>query len=154
VQSEKINRKLRAFDPSLQNMTSIENMLKVLILYYLCLLPFFHLPECVYGVPFLDISYETIRDEATFKSFPDFIVAILAFFFQGKPPNILLAPAMYTHLRARGMAIFVLGVETPEDIKNALYIGATAVLTDKPSSLVKYVRDNNIIFKKVQTHKS
>ena len=130
-------------------MTSIDGMLKVLVLYFLCLLPFVYLPECVYGVPFLEITYDSIRQEQSFKSLPNFMVSILAHIFQGKPPSVLLVPRLYDHLRARGMAIFVLGVETPADIANVCYIGATAVLTDKPSALVKYVRDNKIQFKKV-----
>ena len=130
-------------------MTSIDRMLEILVFYYVGLLPFMRIPESVYGLPFMEITYETILAEKNFKNLPQFMISFLAYLFQGKPPNILMVPALYRHLRNRGISIFVLGVETPQDVKNVLHIGATAFLTDTPSVFVKYVRDNKIQLKKI-----
>ena len=47
---EKINKKLRIKDCNIATITSIEGMLRVLALYYSGLLPFFPVPDRVFGI--------------------------------------------------------------------------------------------------------
>ncbi len=48
--NEKINKKLRAADPSIPTITSISGVLKYLALYYVGLLPFFPIHDQVFGI--------------------------------------------------------------------------------------------------------
>ena len=101
------------------------------------------------GIPFTEITYDSIREESSFKALPDAVIAVLAYIFQGKPPTVLLAPTLHTHLRKRGIHILVLGVNDSASVSQAVRVGATAVLTDRPSWLVPHIRNNHIQFMKV-----
>jgi glycerophosphoryl diester phosphodiesterase len=60
---EKINKKLRAFDPSIPNIVSVEGFLKNMALYYLGLIPFTNIPEQVYGITIEKVSVCTSFDD-------------------------------------------------------------------------------------------
>lgn len=47
---EKVNKKLRAFDPLLPTLTSVDNMLKIVMSYYCGFMPFMPIPDKVFGI--------------------------------------------------------------------------------------------------------
>lgn len=149
---ESINKKLRGKDKSIPTITSIAGMLKVLFLYYTGLLAFFPLDDAVFGITveevgtifhsfycFLNfytstavkITLEKIRHEKALKGMPDWFHSGLSYLFQGRPPRPMLAPALFSHLRKRGMPVWFLGVNSEEDLKLASDAGATGFLTDR-----------------------
>ena len=53
---DSINNELRLFDPTLPTITSQMGVLRVLMLHYLCLLPFCSLPDQVFGITLNTVS--------------------------------------------------------------------------------------------------
>ena len=56
---EKINKKLRIKDENIATITSIEGMLRVLVLYYTGLLPFFSIHDKVFGITVEEVTHCT-----------------------------------------------------------------------------------------------
>ena len=95
------------------------------------------------------ITLEQIKHEEALDSAPDWVHRLLAFLFQGKPPHAMVAPALFAHLRKRGVHVWFLGVNTEADLNLAVSTGATAVLTDRIHWLTKAIKDNNLRFQKI-----
>jgi glycerophosphoryl diester phosphodiesterase len=53
---EKVNKKLRAFDPKLPTLTSVDNMLKIVVAYYCGLMPFLPIQDKVFGITLDPVS--------------------------------------------------------------------------------------------------
>lgn len=62
----------------------------------------------------------------------------------------MLAPALFAHLRRRGIQVWFLGVNTEHDLKLAVNSGATAVLTDRIHWLKQTMNEQNLRFAKIQ----
>lgn len=75
---------------------------------------------------------------------------ILAFLFQGKPPYAMVTPALFAHLRCRGIHVWFLGVNSERDLQLAVRTGATAVLTDRIHWLKGTMQEKNIKFMKIE----
>ncbi len=54
---EKINKNLRRADPNIPTIVSIEGMLKVLVLYYVGLLPFIEIDDAVFGITLEEVFF-------------------------------------------------------------------------------------------------
>jgi glycerophosphoryl diester phosphodiesterase len=83
------------------------------------------------------------------QGLPDWLHRILAFLFQGKPPYPMIAPALFAHLRRRGVHVWFLGVNTEADLRIAISSGATAVLTDRIHWLKETMEKEKLRFAKV-----
>ena len=59
----------------------------------------------------------------------------------GDPPSAFASPLLMSHLRKRGMAIQLLGVNSAEKLAVATRVGATAVLTDRPAWMASMRKD-------------
>jgi len=138
---EKINCQLRNADTTIPSITSVPNMMKTLLLYYTGLLPYYDLDDAVFGITVDEITIERIRHEAALKALPDWIKQLLAVLFRGRPPTIMIAPALFTHLRQRGIPVWFLGVNNESDLQLAVQSGATAVLTDRVNWLCEQLED-------------
>jgi len=147
---EKINKKLRKADPVIPTVVSILGVLKVLMLYYFGALPFVDLDDAVFGVTVEEITLEKIRHEKPLKGFPDWVKRVLAFLFQGKPPVPMVSPNLFLQLRNRGVPIWFLGINTEKDLMIAINSGATGVLTDRVSWLVKLMKEKDLKFQHIE----
>ena len=132
-----LNIKLRLKDPSIPNITSVLGMLKILLMYYSGVLPFISIEEDIYGVPCDNVDFNRLRNQALFKGFPDTFIYLMLYLFGGHPPKALLPNGLFHHLRKRGIPIWLLGVNSHNDIEVAIKAGVTAVLTDKPEWLAQ-----------------
>jgi glycerophosphoryl diester phosphodiesterase len=148
--TESINKKLRAKDPSIATITSISGMLRVLGLYYMGLLPFSSIDDCVFGVTVEEITLETVMKEKAIKGFPLWVKHSLAYMFRGRPPRPMVAPKLFTYLRERGIPVWFLGVNNEEDLKLAVESGATAVLTDRVNWAVNSMKTNRLSFRQIK----
>lgn len=74
---------------------------------------------------------DQIKHEKALQGLPTWAQRLLAFLFQGKPAYPMLAPALFAHLRRRGVHVWFLGVNAEADLELAVKSGATAVLTDR-----------------------
>lgn len=144
--TQSINVKLRKADPSIPLICSVSTMLKTIFLYYLYLLPFMSIDFDVFGITVEEITLHKVRSEKALKGVPDILKRILHFFLRGKPPFMMLAPPLFEHMRARGVPVWFLGVNSREDLDVAIKAGATAVLTDKVNWLKKTIDNENLKF--------
>jgi hypothetical protein len=53
---EKINEKLRKKDESIPTIVSVQEMLRILIFYYIGILPFIRLPDSVFGITIEEVG--------------------------------------------------------------------------------------------------
>ena len=60
-----------------------------------------------------------------------------------------MAPSLFTHLRARGIPVWFLGVNNESDLQLAVQAGATAVLTDRVNWAVSHVQTNKLRFRQI-----
>lgn len=134
---EPINKKLRKIDSSIPTITSIHKMIYILFLYYIGLLPFFDIEEQVFGITIEEIPLSRIRNEKSMKNVPDILRRALAWLVQGRPPQFLILPKLFTHLRRRGIPVWFMGVNEESELQLAVKAGATGVLTDRIDWLCK-----------------
>ncbi len=130
----KINKKLAAIDPDLPRICSVEEMLLTYVKYYAGILPFqanlgFH----IMGLAADEIDAARIKDEL--KMLPLWLCRFLALFVGGRPSVAFMCPKLIDHIRARGGACFILGVNEDIDIPVISKVHATGALTDKPAWL-------------------
>lgn len=147
--SEEINLALHAHDPTIPSITSVAGMLKGILLYYAGLLPFLPIRESIFGVPVDEVDYKRVREQSVFKPLPDVACRILTFFLGGKPPLALIPRGLFTHLRARGIPVFFLGVNDDADIKVAEWAGATACLTDRPTWFNTCLKEGKVVLQRL-----
>jgi len=143
---ESINAKLRAKDASIPTIISATSVLKVLLYYYIGLLPFVKLPDAVFGITVEEITLDRVRHEKALKDVPDVLKRLLAYLLSGKPSGVMVSPGCFAHLRKRGIPVWFLGCNTEEDIKVAIKAGATAVLTDRVNWLCNLVKKHGLCF--------
>eukprot|EP00639_Heterosigma_akashiwo_P011753 CAMPEP_0206366572 /NCGR_PEP_ID=MMETSP0294-20121207/3530_1 /ASSEMBLY_ACC=CAM_ASM_000327 /TAXON_ID=39354 /ORGANISM="Heterosigma akashiwo, Strain CCMP2393" /LENGTH=216 /DNA_ID=CAMNT_0053812659 /DNA_START=766 /DNA_END=1416 /DNA_ORIENTATION=- len=134
------NRRLGRSAPSVPRVTSVPDMLRLLLLYYAGLLPFVGIEHEIFGVPMDKVDYERIRDQKSLKGLPDWVCRMLAVLFSGTPPKLMIPSGMMKHLRKRGMPVWFLGVNSPADAAAALAAGATGLLSDRPAALAPHLR--------------
>lgn len=148
--NEKINKKLYCYDPAIPRITSVIGMLRVLVYYYLGVLPLVHLEEQAFGITLEVISLQKLQREKSLKGAPQWLLRFLAFCLRGKPPAAFIQPALFAHLRARGMPVYFLGVNSERELMIALKAGATGVLSDRVTFVATYMNSHpQLKFKQV-----
>ena len=92
-----------------------------------------------------------LKHEGALKGLPKWVLYILLLICRGNPPYIFLQKSLFTHLRRRGMPVLFLGVNTEKDLNLAISIGATAILSDKITSIHQYLSARpHLEFKKIE----
>lgn len=134
-----LNSNLRSFDASVPCITSLPNILRVLMCYALGIAPFIDLQCDVFGIDCRIIDQERVDNEKSIKSLPQWAKNLIAYLFQGSPPQLLLLPYLYAMLRKKGVPVFFLGVDSIQFLHTAMRNGASAVLTDKPNMICAYM---------------
>ena len=77
---------------------------------------------------------------------PHWVHVCLSYLLSGVPAKILLTPALFKHLRRRGIPVWFLAVNSVKHLRMAESLGATAVLTDHPQWLSNTLKEENIQF--------
>lgn len=147
---EKVNKKLRSFDPNLPTLTSVDNMLMIVMAYYCGILPFINVRDKVFGITLDEIPLERIQ--SNLPGAPHWMQLCLAYLLEGVPPTILLAPTLFRHMRRRGIPVWILAVNTLEHLRLAESLGATGVLSDHPEWLQRTIVEENIQFASIDEH--
>ncbi len=141
--NDTINKKLKKADNEIPSICSEIGILRILILYYIGLLPFFPIDDAVFGITLSEISLDMIKQNDILKAMPSFIHQMLAYIFKGSPPAIMIAPGLFTHLRARGLPVWFLGVNNLQDLALAIASGATGAITDRPNWMIKEMKQHS-----------
>ena len=148
---ERVNARLRSRPAASQIpvITSVQGMLRVFLHYYLGLVPFLPFGCDVFGITVEEVNLEVVRREPALRGLPDWLKRVIAFFFGGKPSRAMLCPALFRHLRRRGVGVWFLGVNSEEDLRVAERTGATGVLTDRIRWLTNTIAEKGIVFSQI-----
>ncbi|VDK39631.1 unnamed protein product [Taenia asiatica] len=107
--SDTVNRKCQLENPRIATFVPIKRTLKIVLAYYLGLLPFLPLSDGFFEVPLV-------------QNF-----------------GLLMSKRLVNHLRARGIQVFYWVCNTEKDYDRAFSMGRVAVVTDYPSQLMRYL---------------
>uniref|UniRef100_A0A3P8TR48 Glycerophosphodiester phosphodiesterase domain containing 1 n=1 Tax=Amphiprion percula TaxID=161767 RepID=A0A3P8TR48_AMPPE len=113
--SNQIVKKCYKENPQIPVLFSFPRVLQLLGLFYTGLLPFFPLKE-----QFLEIPMPSIIT------------------------NLLMRKALFDHLTARGIQVYIWVLNDDEDFQRAFDLGATGVMTDFPTRLKDFMDRNGI----------
>ncbi|TRY74731.1 hypothetical protein TCAL_01603 [Tigriopus californicus] len=116
-----------ATNPDIGLFASFPRVLKILLLFYLGLLPFVPLKETHFEIPMPRIfATSVIRDppQGVIRS----ALARTANF-------LLMSPILFKHLEKRGIQTYIWVLNNEEEFERAFLCGATGIMTDYPSKL-------------------
>uniref|UniRef100_A0AAQ5XB85 GP-PDE domain-containing protein n=1 Tax=Amphiprion ocellaris TaxID=80972 RepID=A0AAQ5XB85_AMPOC len=119
--SNQIVKKCYKENPQIPVLFSFPRVLQLLGLFYTGLLPFFPLKE-----QFLEIPMPSIITKVFF------------------PCSLLMRKALFDHLTARGIQVYIWVLNDDEDFQRAFDLGATGVMTDFPTRLKDFMDRNGI----------
>ncbi|CAL8107701.1 unnamed protein product [Calicophoron daubneyi] len=106
-----------------------EYVIRILVYCYLGLLPFMPIPYSCFELPmfFKVRSRAFLRQRGSDTLSTRVFFALMDFF--------MTSPALFRHLHARGIPVFLWVGNTPEDFQKAFDLGADGVMTDYPTRL-------------------
>lgn len=88
-------------------------------------------------------------ESSPLKTLPKWIKILISYLFYGSPPYIMMSSSLFQHLRARGIPVWFMFVNTDRELDLANKYGATAALTDRADWLINRMKERNIHFKKI-----
>ncbi|XP_034024068.1 lysophospholipase D GDPD1 [Thalassophryne amazonica] len=124
-------------NPRIPVLFSFPRVLQLLCLFYTGLLPFIPLKEQFLEIPMPSIITK-LRDPNTLSKTERFIIWIADI--------LLMRKALFHHLTARGIQVYIWVLNDEEDFQRAFGLGATGVMTDFPTRLKDFM-DRNAIAK-------
>eukprot|EP00298_Acanthocystis_sp_HF-20_P012146 c19739_g1_i1.p1 GENE.c19739_g1_i1~~c19739_g1_i1.p1 ORF type:complete len:266 (-),score=115.18 c19739_g1_i1:35-832(-) len=130
---KEINQALREFEPKVPTISSIQEMLSTSFFFHIGLLPFLPVNYQVHGIPCDKIDGERIH--RNLKSVPKWFCDFLALLIGGDPPKFFISPNLNNHLRKRGIAVWVLGVNNDHAINIGFESNSTGLVSDRPKWL-------------------
>ncbi|XP_068601545.1 lysophospholipase D GDPD1 [Brachionichthys hirsutus] len=122
-------------NPRIPVLFSLPRVLQLLGLYYTGLLPFVPLKEHFLEIPMPSIVNKLIDAHGFDRSLR--FIAWLA-------DSLLMRKALFEHLTARGIQVYIWVLNDDEDFQRAFDLGATGVMTDFPSRLKDFMDRNGI----------
>ncbi|XP_077468198.1 lysophospholipase D GDPD1 [Stigmatopora argus] len=131
--SNQIVRKCYKENPRIPVLFSFPRVLQLLGFFYTGLLPFVPLKEQFLEIPMPNIVNKLYDPERITKS--QRLITWLA-------DRLLMRKALFQHLTARGIQVYIWVLNDEEDFKRAFDLGATGVMTDFPTRLKEYLDQN------------
>ncbi|MBN3325410.1 GDPD1 Lysophospholipase, partial [Atractosteus spatula] len=132
--SNEVVQKCYRENPRIPILFSLQRVLLLVGLFYTGLLPFVPLREQFLEIPMPSIITK-LKDPQTMTRSQRFI-AWLA-------DVLLMRKALFQHLTARGIQVYVWVLNDEEDFKRAFDLGATGVMTDYPTKLKEFMERNS-----------
>lgn len=133
--SNQIVKKCYKENPQIPVLFSLPRVLQLLGLFYTGLLPFVPLKEQFLEIPMPSIITKMKDPNRLTKSHR--FIAWLA-------DTLLMRKALFNHLTARGIQVYVWVLNDEEDFQRAFDLGATGVMTDFPTRLKDFMDRNGI----------
>jgi hypothetical protein len=84
------------------------------------------------------------------KTFPNWFKIFLSYLLAGTPPYIMMTPALFDHLRARGVPVWFMTVNREKELDLAIKYGATCVLSDRGGWLIDLMKEKGKSLKKIE----
>ncbi|KAJ0000842.1 hypothetical protein NQD34_005862 [Periophthalmus magnuspinnatus] len=133
--SATIMEKCLRINDSLPYSFSMRRGVLLLLLFYTGLLPFVPLNESLLQFYLVRVMNRTfIPEQRILRN--KLVVCLLE--------KVTMRKSLFKHLAARGIQVHLFVCNSEEDIKAALELGATGVMTDYPSLLTNYLCKNNL----------
>ncbi|MBN3288318.1 GDPD1 Lysophospholipase, partial [Polyodon spathula] len=120
-------------NPRIPLLFSLQRVLFLVGLFYTGLLPFVPLREQFLEIPMPSIITK-FKDPQTMTR-RQRLMTWLA-------DTLLMRKALFSHLQARGIQVYVWVLNDEEDFKRAFDLGATGVMTDYPTKLKEFMDRN------------
>ncbi|KAM9733936.1 lysophospholipase D GDPD1 [Menidia menidia] len=133
--SNQIVKKCYKENPHIPVLFSLPKVLQLLGLFYTGLLPFVPLKEQFLEIPMPSIITKLKDPDRLTRS--QRFVAWLA-------DSLLMRKALFQHLTARGIQVYIWVLNDEEDFQRAFDLGATGVMTDFPTRLKDFMDKNGI----------
>ncbi|XP_026148562.1 lysophospholipase D GDPD1 isoform X2 [Mastacembelus armatus] len=122
-------------NPRIPVLFSLTRVLQLLGLFYTGLLPFIPLKEQFFEIPMPSIITK-LKDPRKLTR-TQRLIAWLA-------DTLLMRKALFDHLTARGIQVYIWVLNDEEDFQRAFALGATGVMTDFPTRLKDFMDRNGI----------
>lgn len=133
--SNQIVKKCYKENPRIPVLFSLPRVLQLLGLFYTGLLPFVPLKEQFLEIPMPSIITKLTDPESLSRS--QRVLTWLA-------DTLLMRKALFQHLTARGIQVYIWVLNDEEDFQRAFDLGATGVMTDFPTRLKDFMDRNGI----------
>ncbi|XP_036415530.1 lysophospholipase D GDPD1 isoform X1 [Colossoma macropomum] len=133
--SNQIVQKCYKENPLIPVLFSLPRVLLLVGLFYTGLLPFVPLKEQFLEIPMPSITTK-LRDPRRMTRAERFITWLA--------DTLLMRKALFDHLTARGIQVYVWVLNDEEDFKRAFDLGATGVMTDYPTKLKEFMEKNGL----------
>ncbi|XP_017580013.1 lysophospholipase D GDPD1 [Pygocentrus nattereri] len=134
--SNQIVQKCYKENPQIPVLFSLPRVLLLVGLFYTGLLPFVPLKEQFLEIPMPSITTK-LRDPRRMTRGERFITWLA--------DTLLMRKALFDHLTARGIQVYVWVLNDEEDFKRAFDLGATGVMTDYPTKLKEFMEKNGLL---------
>uniref|UniRef100_A0AAY4AWP5 GP-PDE domain-containing protein n=1 Tax=Denticeps clupeoides TaxID=299321 RepID=A0AAY4AWP5_9TELE len=133
--SNQIVRKCYKENPRIPLLFSLPRVLLLVGLFYTGLLPFFPLREQFLEIPMPSIISKLKDPSRMTKS--QRLLTWLA-------DTLLMRKALFDHLTARGIQVYIWVLNDEEDFQRAFNLGATGIMTDYPTKLKSFMEKNTV----------
>lgn len=122
-------------NPQIPVLFSMPRVLLLVGLFYTGLLPFFPLKEQFLEIPMPSIITKLKDPSRMARS--QRVLTWLA-------DTLLMRKALFDHLTARGIQVYIWVLNDEEDFQRAFDLGATGIMTDYPTKLKEFMEKNSI----------
>ncbi|XP_033832655.1 lysophospholipase D GDPD1-like [Periophthalmus magnuspinnatus] len=133
--SNQVVKKCYKENPRIPVLFSLPRVLQLLGLFYTGLLPFVPLKEQFLEIPMPSILTK-MKDPSGLTRSQRFIIWLA--------DTLLMRKALFNHLTARGIQVYIWVLNDEEDFQRAFDLGATGVMTDFPTRLRDFMDKNGI----------
>ncbi|XP_061924166.1 lysophospholipase D GDPD1 isoform X1 [Entelurus aequoreus] len=133
--SNQIVKKCFKENPRIPVLFSFPRVLLLLGLFYTGLLPFVPLKEQFLEIPMPTIITKLRDPHSITKS---------QLFLTWLADSLLMRKALFQHLTARGIQVYIWVLNDEEDFQRAFNLGATGVMTDFPTKLKDFLDQNGL----------
>ncbi|XP_014017461.1 lysophospholipase D GDPD1 [Salmo salar] len=133
--SNQIVQKCYKENPRIPVLFSMRRVLMLVGLFYTGLLPFVPLKEQFLEIPMPSIVTKHLMRDPDKMTRSQHVITWLA-------DTLLMRRALFNHLTARGIQVYVWVLNDEKDFKRAFDLGATGVMTDYPTKLRDFMEKN------------
>ncbi|XP_011481098.1 lysophospholipase D GDPD1 isoform X2 [Oryzias latipes] len=133
--SNQVVKKCYKENPQIPVLFSLPRVLQLLALFYSGLLPFVPIKEQFLEIPMPSIITK-LKGPNSLTGSQRFIIWLA--------DTLLMRKALFQHLTARGIQVYIWVLNDEEDFQRAFDLGATGVMTDFPTKLKDFMDRNGI----------
>ncbi|XP_011834646.1 PREDICTED: glycerophosphodiester phosphodiesterase domain-containing protein 1 [Mandrillus leucophaeus] len=151
VNNNVLIKKVSELNSDIPILFSLQRVLLILGLFFTGLLPFVPIREQFFEIPMPSIILKTLKNRA--EELSSFIACLNKANYLGeniklivsvaviKQHCLLMRKALFDHLTARGIQVYIWVLNEEQEYKRAFDLGATGVMTDYPTKLKDFLHN-------------